>query len=175
MFQAMERERDLGIFLSHLKEAGLTTMLDSDDEEDKISSAGFTLFAPTDRAWAKANFFLVRWEVAQPALPIFQRFQIPRKDLRDLLRDEEALLALLQRHIGTKEVFAKDILPKEGESSRSILVPTLGGEYVSVSGSRNAEGSGERVRVMSSVTAAEVKEKEIVASNGVIHIVGTVL
>ena len=60
MIQAVERERDLGIFLSHLKEARLTTMLGSDDEEDKISSEGFTLFAPTDRAWAKANFFLLR-------------------------------------------------------------------------------------------------------------------
>ena len=59
--------------------------------------------------------------------------------------------------------------------SRSQLVPTLGGEYVTVTGSRADEGSENKVRVMSSVTAAEFKEKEIVASNGVIHIISTVL
>ena len=105
-------------------------------------------------------------------------FQLPRKDLRAILKDEEALLALLHRHIGTKELFAEDLLPEEGAgSSHSQLVPTLGGEYVTVTGSRASSGKGseDRVTVMSSVTAAEVKEEEVVASNGVIHIISTVL
>ena len=59
LIQAMERETGLGIFLSHLREAGLTEILGGDDEGDK-SARGFTLFAPTDRAWAKASLFLVR-------------------------------------------------------------------------------------------------------------------
>ena len=56
LMEAMERERGLGIFLSHLKDAGLAEiLLGSDDEEDNDSAAGFTIFAPTDRAWAKAS------------------------------------------------------------------------------------------------------------------------
>ena len=85
------------------------------------------------------------------------------------------LLALLHRHIAVKELFAEDILPEDDEASRSQLVPTLGGEYVTVTGSRAAKGSEDEMRVMSSVTAAEVEEREIVASNGVIHIISTVL
>ena len=56
LMEAMERERGLGIFLSHLKDAGLAEiLLGSDDEEDNDSAGGFTIFAPTDRAWAKAS------------------------------------------------------------------------------------------------------------------------
>ena len=98
--------------------------------------------------------------------------------MRAILKDEEALLALLKRHIGTKELFAEDILPAQGaqgggSSSYSQLLPTLGGEYVTVTGSR--KGSEDRVRIMSSVTAADVKERDVVASNGVIHIISAVL
>ena len=95
--------------------------------------------------------------------------------MRAILKDEEALLALLKRHIGTKELFSEDILPAEGggSSSYSQLLPTLGGEYVTVTGSR--KGSEDEVRIMSSVTAADVKERDIVAFNGVIHIISTVL
>ena len=95
--------------------------------------------------------------------------------MRAILKDEEALLALLKRHIGTKELFSEDILPAKGggSSSYSQLLPTLGGEYVTVTGSR--KGSEDEVRIMSSVTAADVKERDIVAFNGVIHIISTVL
>ena len=55
LIQAIQRERGLGIFLSHLKEAGLTQILGNDDDEDSSSAGGFTIFAPTDRAWAKAS------------------------------------------------------------------------------------------------------------------------
>ena len=64
LLRAMERERGLGIFLSHLKEVGLAAILgDDDDDNDEsntsASAGGFTIFAPTDRAWARASSLLV--------------------------------------------------------------------------------------------------------------------
>ena len=62
LLRAMERERGLGIFLSHLKEVGLAAILGDDDNDEGNTSAGaggFTIFAPTDRAWARASTLLV--------------------------------------------------------------------------------------------------------------------
>ena len=58
MLQTMERERGLGIFVSHLKEAGLAMALGGDGgdgDEGSTPSRGYTIFAPSDRAWAKAS------------------------------------------------------------------------------------------------------------------------
>ena len=54
LLQVMERERGLGIFVSHLKEAGLSIALGGSDEENSPTRS-YTVFAPSDRAWAKAS------------------------------------------------------------------------------------------------------------------------
>ena len=95
----------------------------------------FTIFAPTDEAFAK----------------------LPEGTIEALLADKEKLTAILTYHVVPGRVMASDVV--ELDSAR-----TVEGQSVSIDTS-----SG----VM--VNDASVVQADIVASNGVIHVIDTVL
>ena len=102
---------------------------------DTLKGKGpFTVFAPTDEAFAK----------------------IPKADLDKLLADKAKLTAVLTYHVVPGKVMAKDV--KAGK------VKTVQGSDLTV---RTAGG------VM--VDAANVTATDIVADNGVIHVIDSVV
>jgi uncharacterized surface protein with fasciclin (FAS1) repeats len=94
----------------------------------------FTVFAPTDEAFAK----------------------IPKADLDALLKDKTKLTAVLTYHVVPAMVMAKDV--KAGDA------PTVNGKALKITTEKG---------VM--VNDANVTATDIKASNGVIHVVDTVL
>lgn len=95
----------------------------------------FTVFAPTDAAFAK----------------------IPKADLDALLKDKARLASVLTYHVVPGKVMAKDVKPG--------AVKTVQGAALTV----KADGG----KVM--VDNATVTRTDIVASNGVIHVIDTVV
>ena len=113
----------------------LVTALKAADLVKTLKGKGpYTVFAPTDEAFAK----------------------IPKADLDALLADKEKLSAVLTYHVVPGKVMAKDV--KAGDvatvNGKTIKVTTDGGVLVNTS----------------KVTATDIK-----ASNGVIHVIDTVL
>lgn len=94
----------------------------------------FTVFAPTDKAFAK----------------------IPKADLEALLKDKAKLTAVLTYHVVPGKVMAADV--KAGK------VKTVQGSDITVT-TKNG--------VM--VNKAKVVKTDIVADNGVIHVIDTVI
>jgi uncharacterized surface protein with fasciclin (FAS1) repeats len=94
----------------------------------------FTVFAPTDEAFAK----------------------IPKADLEALLKDKAKLTAVLTYHVVSGKVMAADV--KAGK------VKTVQGSDITVT-TKNG--------VM--VNKAKVVKTDIVADNGVIHVIDTVI
>ena len=94
----------------------------------------FTVFAPTDEAFAK----------------------IPKADLEALLKDKATLTAVLTYHVVPGKVMAADV--KAGK------VKTVQGSDITVT-TKNG--------VM--VNKAKVVKTDIVADNGVIHVIDTVI
>jgi uncharacterized surface protein with fasciclin (FAS1) repeats len=94
----------------------------------------FTVFAPTDAAFAK----------------------IPKADLDALLKDKAKLTAVLTYHVVPAKVMAKDV--KAGDA------PTVNGKALKLSTDKGVMVND------ANVTATDVK-----ASNGVIHVIDTVL
>jgi uncharacterized surface protein with fasciclin (FAS1) repeats len=94
----------------------------------------FTVFAPTDAAFAK----------------------VPKADLDALLKDKAKLTAVLTYHVVAGKVMAKDVKagPVKTVQGGELTVATAGG--VTVNG-------------------AKVTATDIVADNGVIHVIDTVL
>jgi uncharacterized surface protein with fasciclin (FAS1) repeats len=94
----------------------------------------FTVFAPTDAAFAK----------------------IPKADLDALLKDKAKLTAVLTYHVVPGKVMAKDV--KAGKV-------------------KSVQGSEITVATMGGVTVdnAKVTATDIVADNGVIHVIDTVI
>ncbi len=102
---------------------------------DTLKGEGpFTVFAPTDEAFAK----------------------IPQDQLDALLADKEMLTKVLTYHVVSGKVMAADVKPG--------MVPTVEGSSLTVT-----VGSG----VM--VDNANVIKTDIVASNGVIHVIDSVI
>lgn len=102
---------------------------------DTLKGPGpFTVFAPTDAAFAK----------------------IPKADLDALLKDKAKLTAVLTYHVVSGKVMAKDV--KAGK------VKTVQGSEITVSTTGG---------VM--VDAAKVTSVDIVADNGVIHVIDSVI
>jgi uncharacterized surface protein with fasciclin (FAS1) repeats len=102
---------------------------------DTLKGPGpFTIFAPTDEAFAK----------------------IPKADLDALLKDKAKLTAVLTYHVVPAAVMAKDV--KAGDA------PTVNGKALKVTTSKG---------VM--VNNAKVVKTDIAATNGVIHVIDTVL
>jgi uncharacterized surface protein with fasciclin (FAS1) repeats len=110
-----------------LKEAGLIETLKG--------KGPFTVFAPTDEAFAK----------------------VPKADLDALLKDKAALTKVLTYHVVPGKVMAKDVKPG--------AVKTVQGGSITV----KAEGG----KVM--VDNANVTKTDITASNGVIHVIDSVI
>ena len=113
----------------------LATALTAAGLIDTLKGPGpFTVFAPTDAAFAK----------------------IPKADLDALLKDKAKLTAVLTYHVVPGKVMAKDV--KAGK------VKTAQGSDITVT---TANG------VM--VDNAKVTATDIVADNGVIHVIDTVI
>ena len=113
----------------------LATALTAAGLIDTLKGPGpFTVFAPTDAAFAK----------------------IPKADLDALLKDKAKLTAVLTYHVVSGKVMAKDV--KAGK------VKTVQGSEITVSTTGG---------VM--VDAAKVTSVDIVADNGVIHVIDTVI
>jgi len=113
----------------------LATALQAAGLVDTLKGQGpFTVFAPTDAAFAK----------------------IPKADLDALLADKAKLTAVLTYHVVPGKVMAKDV--KAGEvktvEGSSLTVSTMGGVKVD---------------------SAKVTTADIVADNGVIHVIDTVV
>ncbi len=94
----------------------------------------FTVFAPTDAAFAK----------------------VPKADLDALLKDKAKLTAVLTYHVVPGKVMAKDV--------KAGMVKTVQGSDITVSTTGG---------VM--VNNAKVTSTDIVADNGVIHVIDTVI
>lgn len=113
----------------------LATALTAAGLIDTLKGPGpFTVFAPTDAAFAK----------------------IPKADLDALLKDKAKLTAVLTYHVVLGKVMAKDV--KAGK------VKTVQGSEITVSTTGG---------VM--VDAAKVTSVDIVADNGVIHVIDSVI
>jgi uncharacterized surface protein with fasciclin (FAS1) repeats len=125
---------DAGMFktlATALKEAGLI---------ETLKGAGpFTVFAPTDDAFAK----------------------IAKKDLDALLKDKKKLTAVLTYHVVSGKVPAADVVKMKDGSK----VKTVEGHEITL-GLKDG-------KVM--VDAANVTKTDIEASNGVIHVIDTVI
>ena len=102
---------------------------------DTLKGKGpFTVFAPTDAAFAK----------------------VPKKDLEALLADKSKLAAVLTYHVIPGSVMAKDV--------QAGKVKTVQGSDLTVSTSGGVKVDG-----------ANVTKADIVADNGVIHVIDSVV
>jgi uncharacterized surface protein with fasciclin (FAS1) repeats len=110
-----------------IKAAGLTNTLKG--------PGPFTVFAPTDAAFAK----------------------IPKADLDALLADKAKLTAVLTYHVVPGKVMAKDVKPG--------MVKTVEGQVLTVT------VNGGKVMVDEAI----VTKTDILADNGVIHVIDTVI
>ncbi len=113
----------------------LATALQAAGLVDTLKGKGpFTVFAPTDEAFAK----------------------VPKADLDALLKDKAKLTAVLTYHVVPGKVMAKDV--KAGKvktvQGSELTVTTMGGVKVD---------------------AAHVVKTDIVADNGVIHVIDSVV
>ncbi|MEX0960090.1 MAG: fasciclin domain-containing protein [Burkholderiales bacterium] len=113
----------------------LVTALEAAGLVDTLKGAGpFTVFAPTDAAFAK----------------------LPAGTVEALLKDKEQLAKVLTYHVVAGRVMAADV--------KSGKVKTVQGQSLTL----NTQGG---VRVDN----AKVVQADIVASNGVIHVIDTVV
>lgn len=114
----------------------LAAALDKADLVNTLRGKGpFTVFAPTDAAFAK----------------------VPKADLDALLADKAKLAAVLTYHVVPRKVMAKDV--KAGK------VKTVQGSDLTLA----TGGGGVRVN------DANVLKTDIVADNGVIHVIDSVV
>jgi len=113
----------------------LATALQAAGLVDTLKGKGpFTVFAPTDEAFAK----------------------VPKADLDALLKDKAKLTAVLTYHVVAGKVMAADV--KAGK------VKTVQGSELTVSTMGGVK-----------VDAANVVKTDIVADNGVIHVIDSVV
>ena len=113
----------------------LATALTAADLVSTLKGKGpFTVFAPTDEAFAK----------------------IPKADLDALLKDKKKLAAVLTYHVVAGKVMAADV--KAGK------VKTVQGSEVTIATTGGV-----------TVNNAKVIKTDIVADNGVIHVIDTVI
>ena len=113
----------------------LATALQAAGLIDTLKGKGpFTVFAPTDAAFAK----------------------IPKADLDALLKDKAKLSAVLTYHVVSGKVMAKDV--------KAGMVKTVQGSDITLATTGGV-----------TVNGAKVTSADIVADNGVIHVIDTVL
>jgi len=115
----------------------LAAALQAADLISTLKSEGpFTVFAPTDAAFAK----------------------IPKADLDALLSDKRALTEVLTYHVVSGKVMAADV--------------------VKLTQAKTVEGSSVKIKVVDGkvmIKNANVSATDIAASNGVIHVIDTVI
>jgi uncharacterized surface protein with fasciclin (FAS1) repeats len=115
----------------------LVTAIKAADLVEALKGEGpFTVFAPTNEAFAK----------------------IPKDKLAALLKDKDALTAVLTYHVVPGKVMAADVV-------KLTEADTLQGEPVKI---RVADGKV-------SINDAEVTKTDIECTNGVIHVIDAVL
>uniref|UniRef100_UPI0040483C72 fasciclin domain-containing protein n=1 Tax=Polynucleobacter sp. TaxID=2029855 RepID=UPI0040483C72 len=114
----------------------LATALTAADLITTLKGPGpFTVFAPTDEAFAK----------------------VPKEKLDALLKDKVALTKVLTYHVVSGKVMAQDV--------KAGLCKTIQGDSI------NVTVDNGKVKVDS----ANVTKTDIMADNGVIHVIDTVL
>merc|ERR1711963_102590 len=123
----------LSTLLAAVKAAGLVETL--------AGEGPFTVFAPTNKAFAK----------------------IPKATLDGLLADKEALTAVLLRHVVPGAALMAGDVP-EGDTK----VKTAGGEEITVSRTRY-------LKIKSSAAKTGVAAFDILATNGVVHLINDVI
>ena len=123
----------LSTLLAAVKAAGLVETL--------AGEGPFTVFAPTNKAFAK----------------------IPKDTLDGLLADKDALTAVLLRHVVPGAALKAGDVP-EGDTK----VKTAGGEEITVSRTRY-------LKIKSAVAKTGVAAFDILATNGVVHLINDVL
>lgn len=115
----------------------LATALQAGDLVETLKGSGpFTVFAPTDEAFAK----------------------LPEGTLEALLKDKDKLRAILTYHVVPGKVMAAQVVTIDEAK-------TVNGKKIKVSKKDNGV----------QVDKANVVKTDIVASNGVIHVIDTVL
>merc|ERR1711999_23649 len=122
----------LSTLLAAVKAAGLLGTL--------ASAGPFTVFAPTNEAFAK----------------------VPKDALNSLLADKDALTAVLLRHVVPGAALTAQDVPVS-----STDVKTAGGEEITVT-------RDSYIKVKSSAGGAGVVAFDVLATNGVVHLVDTV-
>jgi len=129
--QTAETAGDFSTLVAAVKAAGL---------EETLSGGDFTVFAPTDEAFAK----------------------LPKETLDSLLKPEnkEKLKAILTYHVISGETKSCCV-----EKDAMVKKETVNGKSVEI---KNTDGK-------ISVNGAQVVKSDIQASNGVIHVIDTVL
>ena len=106
---------------------------------DTLSGPGpFTVFAPTDEAFAK----------------------LPAGTVESLLKDIPKLSAILTYHVVASKVMAADVMKMDGQSAKTVNGATL------------AISTKHGVKLNGSTT---VVKTDIVCTNGVIHVIDSVL
>lgn len=110
----------------------------------------FTVFAPTDEAFAK----------------------IPKADLEALLANKEKLSAVLTYHVVSGKIMAKDV--KAGD------VATVNGKKIKIATTYDVvtdNGKTKKTTTVNGVVVntSKVTATDIEASNGVIHVIDSVL
>ncbi len=136
------RAEQLSIYETAKAAGGFTTLvaaLEATGLDETLSAPGaYTVFAPTDKAFAK----------------------LPKGTVEALLKDPEKLKSILLYHVAAGEVFAADVLKLKNNTE----VKTLQGSNIKV-----FNKGGVRVN------NAKVTATDIDATNGVIHVIDTVL
>jgi len=106
---------------------------------DTLKGKGpFTVFAPTDEAFAK----------------------LPAGTVEALLKDTEKLKSILLYHVVSGNVLAKDVVKLNGKTAKTV------------------QGSSAKITVKGGkvmVDAANVVKTDIVCTNGVIHVIDSVI
>jgi len=115
----------------------LATALEAAGLVDTLKGAGpFTVFAPTDAAFAK----------------------LPAGTVEGLLKDKAKLTSILTYHVVPGKVMAADVVKLDGAktvNSQSVTIKVVDGKVM--------------------VDNATVSQADVAASNGVIHVIDTVL
>lgn len=114
----------------------LVTALKTADLVETLNGNGpFTVFAPTDDAFAK----------------------LPEETVKELINDKEALIKILTYHVISGKVMAKDVM--------------------NISSAKTLQGGDLAIETTGGVMInnAKVIKADLECSNGVIHIIDTVL
>ena len=128
----------------------LATALGAAGLVDTLKGKGpFTVFAPTDEAFAK----------------------IPKADLDALLKDKAKLSAVLTYHVVAGRLTAADIAAQAQANGGTATLTTVQGEPLKVAAGPN----GTWVITDAKGGTSTITQADVAQSNGMVHVVDTVL